>query len=73
MGSAFKDFETLQAAFAKEGLELPPVLTAALDTYKEALTMRLAEEHKGDGGVNGCGTGSKNLNIQPMVDKLVDG
>jgi len=48
MGAAFKDFETLQGAFTNEGLELPPVLTAALRTYQEALALPgLAEEHKG--------------------------
>lgn len=47
MGSAFKDFETLQEAFSNEGLEIPPVLAGALATYKEALTRGLADEHKG--------------------------
>ena len=61
MGAAFKDFETLKDTVAHEGLktsladhrggwagvELPPVLAAALQTYQEALDMGLAEEHKG--------------------------
>ncbi|CAE8733306.1 unnamed protein product [Polarella glacialis] len=47
MESAFKDLETLAAVAKELGLETPPVVAAARQTYERALASGLGHEHKG--------------------------
>eukprot|EP00913_Durusdinium_trenchii_P025074 g23537.t1 len=59
MGSAFKDFETLNAAVLQQGLDLPPVLAAAEATYREALAQGLGDQHKGP--------------VRAIIDRIIKG
>lgn len=47
MGSAYKDFETLDLVAREQGIEMPAVSAAARQTYRRALDSGLQDEHKG--------------------------